>query len=123
MPLEHGTPASQTRRLAQRALDRWGLTAQVDDVLLVATELVQNVTKHTTDGGEFRLAVTDGTILIEVTDTNPAPPRIQEVTPQQAGGRGMLLIAAVSRRWGTRPAVWSGHTGKVVWAELVSAHR
>ncbi|MDI6098955.1 ATP-binding protein [Actinoplanes sp. NEAU-A12] len=119
MPLEHGTPASSTRRIAERALRRWGLTAHEDDVLLVTTELVQNVTKHTDDGGEFRMSVTDDAILIEVTDTNPAPPRVREIRQHRAGGRGMLLISSVARRWGSRPAVWAGRTGKIVWAELV----
>jgi anti-sigma regulatory factor (Ser/Thr protein kinase) len=119
VPLDHGTPASSARRSAERALDRWGLTAHTDDVLLVTTELVQNVTQHTDDGGEFRMSVTDDVILIEVTDTNPALPQMREIRPYRAGGRGMVLIASVARRWGTRPAVWAGRTGKIVWAELV----
>lgn len=119
MPLEHGTPTSLTRRIAERALRRWGLTGHEDDVLLVTTELVHNVTKHTDDGGELRMAVRGDSILIEVTDTSPATPFLRDLEPHRPGGRGMLLIASVARRWGTRPAVWAGRTGKIVWAELV----
>ena len=119
VPLEHGTATSLARRLAERALRRWGLTDQADDVLLVTTELVQNVTEHTDDGGELRMAVSDDAILIEVTDTNPAPPRVRQLDPRRTGGRGMLLIASVARRWGTHPAIWAGHHGKIVWAEIV----
>jgi anti-sigma regulatory factor (Ser/Thr protein kinase) len=119
VPLEHGTPASSARRTAERALRRWGMTDRTDDVLLVTTELVQNVTKHTDDGGELRMAVSGDAILIEVTDTNPAPPRMQQPRPHRGGGRGVMLIASVARRWGTRPAVWAGRTGKIVWAEIV----
>jgi anti-sigma regulatory factor (Ser/Thr protein kinase) len=118
LPLEHDTPASSARRLAENALQAWDLTERTDDVLLVASELVQNVTKHTDDGGEFRLSLQDDAILIEVTDTNPTLPRQHAPEPHVAGGRGLLLITAVARRWGSRPAAWAGHKGKVVWAEL-----
>ncbi|MGN9809952.1 ATP-binding protein [Micromonospora sp. BQ11] len=119
VPLRHGTPASLVRRVAQQALRRWGLTDHADDVLLVATELVQNVTQHTDDGGELRMTVRDDAVLIEVTDTNPAPPHRRQPHPDEVGGRGMFLIASVARRWGTRPGVWAGRTGKIVWAEIV----
>jgi anti-sigma regulatory factor (Ser/Thr protein kinase) len=119
VPLAQDTPTSLARRVVQRALQRWGLTDRTDDVLLVTTELVQNVSQHTDDGGELRMTVRDDAILIEVTDTNPAPPHVHQPEPDRIGGRGMFLIAAVARRWGTRPAVWAGHTGKIVWAELV----
>jgi hypothetical protein len=66
----------------------------------------------------MRLALHDDAILIEVTDADPRPPRLRRTDPAKPGGRGMLLIAAAARRWGTRPAAWAGHKGKVVWAEL-----
>jgi anti-sigma regulatory factor (Ser/Thr protein kinase) len=116
--LDHGTPAAKARRTAERALKDWNLSDRADDVLLVTTELVQNVTKHTDDGGELRMALRDDAILIEVTDTNPLPPHVQPVQPHRLGGRGLLLIASVARRWGTRPAIWAGRTGKIVWAEV-----
>jgi anti-sigma regulatory factor (Ser/Thr protein kinase) len=118
LPLDHGTPASRARRLAERALRGWNLSDRTDDVLLVTTELVQNVTQHTDDGGELRLALSGDAILIEVTDTSPDRPSVQQSAPDRAGGRGMLLITAVARRWGSRPAAWAGRAGKTVWAEL-----
>jgi anti-sigma regulatory factor (Ser/Thr protein kinase) len=120
VPLERGTPSSLARRIAERALRRWGVTDQVEeDALLVTTELVQNVTKHTDDGGELRMTLRDDAILVEVADTNPAPPHVQQAEPHRIGGRGMMLIASLTRRWGTRPTVWAGRTGKIVWAEIV----
>jgi anti-sigma regulatory factor (Ser/Thr protein kinase) len=118
LSLEHGVPASEARRLARRMLLGWNLSERADDVLLVTTELVQNVTKHTGDGGELRLALDDDSIFVEVTDTSPRVPHVQQPEPDRIGGRGMLLIAAVARRWGTRPAAWAGQVGKTVWAEL-----
>lgn len=64
LPLDHGMPTSRARRLAERALRGWNLSDRADDVLLVTTELVQNVTKHTDDGGELRLRLDGDAILV-----------------------------------------------------------
>ena len=118
LPLDHGQPASRARRLAERALQGWNLSDRADDVLLVTTELVQNVTQHTDDGGELRLRLDGDAILVEVTDTNPDEPQVRRPDADRTGGRGMLLIASVARQWGSRPAAWAGQAGKTVWAEL-----
>lgn len=118
LTLARDTLASTARRVCRHALDDWGLAERADDVLLVATELVCNVARHTDDGGHLRLSLHNDAILIEVTDTNPRPPRPQAVDPARLGGRGLLLVTAVAHRWGTRPATWAGRRGKTVWAEL-----
>jgi hypothetical protein len=118
MALEHGTPAAQARRLAEEVLRDWDMSDRTSDVLLVTTELVQNVTQHTSDGGELRLRRRDDTVLIEVTDSDPELPRVKSPSPTAVGGRGMLIVAATARRWGARPVRWAGRTGKVVWAEV-----
>ena len=118
LPLEHGTPAAQARRLAERALQGWNLSDRTDDVLLVTTELVQNVTQHTDDGGELRVFLDGDSILVEVTDTDPRMPLVRQPEPGRIGGRGMLLIAGVARTWGSRPAAWAGRAGKTVWAKI-----
>jgi pimeloyl-ACP methyl ester carboxylesterase len=118
MTLEHTTPAARARRLAEQALHDWKLTDRTDDVLLVTTELVQNVTQHTDDGGELRLRLQEDAVVIEVIDTDPEPPRVKSTAPSAPGGRGMLLVAAAARRWGSRPVAWAGRTGKMVWAEI-----
>ena len=118
LTLTHDTPASTARRVCRVALDDWDLTACADDVLLVATELVHNVHQHTDDGGHLRLSLHDDAILVEVTDSDPRAPQPQLLDRGKTGGRGLLLVAAVARRWGSRPAFWAGRRGKTVWAEL-----
>ncbi|MET8152490.1 alpha/beta fold hydrolase [Actinoplanes sp. NPDC049668] len=118
MLLTHTTPAAQARRLAERALRDWDLTDRTDDVLLVTTELVENVTRHTDDGGELRLRLKEDAVLIEVTDTDQRPPRLEPIARAVPGGRGLVLVSATARRWGSRPVAWAGRTGKIVWAEI-----
>lgn len=118
MVVTHGAPASIARRTAEETLRAWDLIRCADDVLLVITELVQNVTKHTTGDGELHLFRQPDSILIEVTDADPELPRLSRPDPRRLGGRGLLLVAAVALSWGTRNTVWNGRTGKVVWAQL-----
>jgi hypothetical protein len=118
LPFPHGFPTALARRAAAGALQAWRLSHRADDVLLVTTELVQNVTRHTTSGGELLVALRADGILIEVADTSPQPPVLRIRDPRGVGGRGLLILAAVTRRWGCRPVSWSGHHGKIVWAEI-----
>jgi hypothetical protein len=58
-----------------------------------------------------------GDLLIEVWDGSPEPPApITE--PNGEGGRGLAIVAALSKSWGYYP---DRRSGKVVWAYLVSA--
>jgi two-component sensor histidine kinase len=118
LPLSSGTSAASARRAAAEALRIWDLMHCTDDVLLVVTELVANVIQHTDGDGDLLLAVRADVILIEVTDTNPRPPIPVDLDVRRVDGRGLLLVAAVARRWGSRPESWRGHAGKVVWAEI-----
>ena len=86
----------------------------VEDVLLVITELVDNVVQHTDDGGELCLRRDDGTVLVEVHDHSRVFPRLQRQDHKRPGGRGLLLVAALTETWGSRPT----DTGKLVWARL-----
>ena len=115
---EHGAPAAAARRVVRDALRAWKAEHLTDDAMVITTELVQNVTQHTINGGELLLALQPGLIRIEVADTNPAIPRPLDLDAHRSGGRGMQIVAAMAQRWGSRAAVWAGHTGKVVWAEL-----
>jgi hypothetical protein len=116
--LSSSTSAASARRAAEDALRKWDLVHCTDDVLLVMTELVANVTQHTDGDGELLLALRPDVILIEVADTSPRPPTQLDHDVRRPGGRGLLLVAAIAQRWGSRPEFWGGHAGKVVWAEI-----
>jgi hypothetical protein len=117
IPFAHGFPTALVRRAVDAALQAWSLSHRADDVLLVTTELVQNVTRHTASGGELRLTLRPDGILIEVADTSPEPPVLVDSDPRVIGGRGLLILGALTSRWGCR-AVSRGRHRKIVWAEL-----
>ncbi|GIM98073.1 ATP-binding protein [Paractinoplanes toevensis] len=118
MALPRGAPAAPARRAVEATLLVWGFADGAADALLVTTELVQNIAQHTPSGGELRLLLQPASILIEAVDADPTLPQLRDLDVHRAGGRGLLLVAAVSLTWGCRNTTWEGHAGKVIWAEL-----
>jgi anti-sigma regulatory factor (Ser/Thr protein kinase) len=117
LPFDHGTDSAVLRRTAQRVLASWQSPDLVDDTLLVITELVQNVVQHTGDGGELTLSRSPEAVLIEVSDRSFDMPRVYPPDARRLGGRGLLVVSAMCRDWGSRRTI----AGKVVWAELALA--
>ena len=107
-------PAAPVRHRARAVLDDFPSADTVDDVLVVISELVENVTRHTGGGGELRLIRKDGVIMIEVHDGDAAQPHLLPPDDRRIGGRGLLVVAGMARRWGVRPE----RSGKTVWAEI-----
>jgi hypothetical protein len=52
-------------------------------------------------------------LVCEVFDGSLTMPRIRRASETDEGGRGLQLITALSRRWGTRYTA----TGKCIWTE------
>jgi hypothetical protein len=115
LSFEHAVDSATMRRSVRGLLAEWGLAALIEDAVLVITELVQNVEQHTADGGELVLTRRGDTALIEVFDGDPGLPYVPEPDPRRIGGRGLLIVSAMSRSWGARNL----DHGKVVWAELL----
>ncbi|MEV6844911.1 ATP-binding protein [Actinoplanes sp. NPDC051411] len=88
----------------------------VQDVLLVITELIDNVVQHTEGGGELHVRRDDAQVWVEVHDHSRVFPQLQRADPRRPGGRGLLLVSAVSERWGSKPTP----DGKLVWAVFLS---
>jgi anti-sigma regulatory factor (Ser/Thr protein kinase) len=114
------------RHHARATLRAWGLDDIADDAETIVAELVSNAIRATValpprpDGPPpVRLAITaaaDG-VTIRVWDASPALPR--PAPPggpgDGPGGRGLLIVAALAVRHGTRPAPGGG---KHIWAHL-----
>ncbi|WP_184590918.1 SpoIIE family protein phosphatase [Streptomyces violarus] len=103
----------RARRLARRALQRWGLEELSDSVELLVSEVVTNAVRYATRPVTVRLLRTD-VLRCEVGDDVPQLPRLRQARATDEGGRGLYLVNRMARRWGaTRLS-----TGKVVWFEL-----
>lgn len=103
------------RTLVGDTLREWGLESVSDVTVLLVSELVTNSLRYASGPIGVRMYSHAGpTLLVEVSDPLPDPPRERVADPDDEGGRGLQLVALASRRWGTRP----GNTGKTVWFEL-----
>jgi len=107
----------------------WGLDALGEAVELVVSELVTNsvqVSEGMT-GSRYRGCWTPGVppvrlwlcsdkqnVLVQVWDGNDRRPERKDVDLEAVGGRGLLLVEALSAEWGTYAPERS--SGKVVWA-------
>lgn len=106
--------AGRARDLVRMLCRRWQIPGVLSDAEIVVTELVENAVRHSRSECSVTVQVSSDTLTISVSDHASQPPRLQHPRPNQAGGRGLLLIEAVSRRWGFQPT----ENGKLVWADL-----
>ncbi|WP_435854653.1 SpoIIE family protein phosphatase [Streptomyces longwoodensis] len=103
----------EARRLARRALSRWGLEDLTDSVELLVSEVVTNAVRYASRPVTLRLLRTD-VLRCEVGDDVPQLPRLRQARATDEGGRGLYLVNRLTRRWGaTRLSA-----GKVVWFEV-----
>jgi PAS domain S-box-containing protein len=104
---------TNARALVVRQLAEWGLDEMATTTELVVSELVTNAIRYGT--GPIRLRLIRQDILIcEVSDASNTSPRLRHARTTDEGGRGLFLVAQLTRRWGTRYT----RAGKVIWAEL-----
>ncbi|MCX5100944.1 MULTISPECIES: ATP-binding protein [Streptomyces] len=104
------------RRAVSAELRVWGLAGLSAEAELVVTELATNVAKHVGVGSAATLVLeihTDA-IRVEIHDTSHQVPVPAEVGCASECGRGLHLLAAMTRDWGTRVTT----SGKAVWCEL-----
>ena len=123
---------------ARLVLTEWGQASLSDSVELIVSELMTNALRASTDtvagrpgyGADgrlqplgLRLASDRRQVLVEVWDGVTAPPVPGQVSHDGETGRGLLMVEAVSSRWGyyypahqppgTAP---DERAAKVVWA-------
>jgi hypothetical protein len=111
-------PASvaAARAFVRGRLLAWRATRLEQAASLVASELVSNAVVHARSALRLRLALTGGTLRLEVADRSPQPPRRSPSGAHAEAGRGLDVVQALSTGWGYMPA--EPPPGKVVWAEI-----
>ena len=104
----------QARALVRRTLDQWNLAHLEDEATLVVSELAANALNHARSSYQVRIYHNPSTVRIEVRDGGTGTPEPQPASATREGGRGLLLVSALSVSWGLEQTTG----GKVVWAEL-----
>lgn len=113
-------------------LSRWGVHVDiVETVQLLVSELATNAVQHPKEGEtetspfsvrntaqtfQLTLEILGDAVKVSVWDRDTRPPVLKQVGIEATGGRGIFIVAVMSRRWGHYPA--HGMPGKVVWAEV-----
>ncbi|GHD25457.1 SpoIIE family protein phosphatase [Streptomyces galbus] len=102
------------RKQVLAQLDTWELSAVSFTAELVVSELVTNAIRYGSHPIRLRLIHDTATLICEVSDTSHTAPHLRRAKTWDEGGRGLLLVAQLTQRWGSR------HTadGKTIWAEL-----
>ncbi|MQY34536.1 hypothetical protein SRB17_25060 [Streptomyces sp. RB17] len=110
------TAVARARSSVSEQLSAWGLERLGFTAELVVSELVTNAIRYGRPPIRLRL-INDRTLMCEVSDDSSTTPHLRRARVFDEGGRGLLLVAQLARRWGTRHA----RRGKTVWAELDDA--
>ncbi|GGV14397.1 hypothetical protein GCM10010260_61980 [Streptomyces filipinensis] len=102
------------RKQVVEQLDAWALSEAAFTAELVVSELVTNAIRYGSHPIRLRLIHDATTLIVEVSDTSHTAPHLRRAKTFDEGGRGLLLVAQLTQRWGSR------HTpeGKTIWAEL-----
>ena len=104
---------------ARQVLWEWGLSAIAESAELLVSELVTNATQASPSAERIQpvglwLSSDRSRLLILVQDTSRYPPESTSVADDDERGRGLLIVDAISTKWG-----WDAKqdsSGKVVWA-------
>jgi hypothetical protein len=109
----HAISASRTRSFVGQRLVEHELQYLADDVQLVVSELATNALTHALTPFTVTLAAVAQSLLVKVRDGSPCHPVIVVGTPHDTAGRGVTIVALLSREWGVTP---HADGGKTVWA-------
>ncbi|WP_256104225.1 ATP-binding protein [Streptomyces sp. ODS05-4] len=113
------TTVGVARRILREACAQWGLDQGATETgTLLISEIVTNAVRH---GRSHSIRVIvelprPDRLRIAAVDRSRHTPEVRIVGPDSVGGRGLLLVDALSDRWGTDLLPW----GKRVWAEITA---
>jgi anti-sigma regulatory factor (Ser/Thr protein kinase) len=123
LPAEITAPRS-AREFTQVTMDAWGVSAEAGDVVVAVSELVTNALRHGLEGLPQPLPLCPiqlvlighpRRLVVSVTDPGARAPEPVPSDPDRfvEGGRGLLVVGAISDAWG-----WArlATGGKAVWA-------
>ncbi|GAX58379.1 ATPase [Streptomyces olivochromogenes] len=119
----HGASVGEARRRVRAHLGRQGCGDDIcETAVLLVSELVTNAVRHTrTPLVKCSVRLEAGKVLVAVEDQGEGgtPIALFQAAADDVHGRGLHLVAALSREWGVRER--DGGPGCVVWALVSTA--
>jgi hypothetical protein len=111
----------QSERAARSAVlaacHDWRIPYLAEDLATITTELVINAVEHAASAPRLCIRLHGGEVTVGVRDDLPGTaPRPQLSCVGSPCGRGLLMVTALSSRWGVTPH----DDGKTVWASLAT---
>jgi hypothetical protein len=110
----HPSSSRAARDFVTHALQNWRLGGVFPSASLVVSELVTNSTMHAGTEIDVSVAWDRRALRLTVRDHSPGLP-LQRQAGLEVHGRGLTIVAGLSRAFGVLPAA---DGGKVVWAVL-----
>ena len=113
--------AATARQFVRSVLDAWDCDDPEEIAILLTSEVVSNAVIHAATRLALDVCWDDEAqmLRVEVRDGDERPPRHQHPAIDASGGRGIMLVESLARRWGSEPE----DGGKVVWFELNARRR
>jgi serine phosphatase RsbU (regulator of sigma subunit)/anti-sigma regulatory factor (Ser/Thr protein kinase) len=108
---------AQARAAVAGAFAAWGVPAEAGhEAQVCVSELVTNAVVHARSTVDVTLQLEGSRVLVLVADgALEGAAELRDGDPESAGGRGLLLVDALSEAWG----VESTAQGTTVWCELL----
>lgn len=110
----HPRSAGRARAYVAQRVMPVASQAATDAAVLLTSELVTNAVLHARGDVHLSVELTSDEVRIEVVDSSPTSPAVQTPRVDATGGRGLILVQSMSKRWGSRLVPG----GKAVWFEL-----
>ena len=117
LPSAEAVPDARRRVIA--VVRRWQLPLSEDtlgDVELLSSELITNAVTHAEAVCAVHVRWNGTRLRVEVTDTDEQMPALGDIGLEETGGRGLVLVEALSSDWGVERDL----AGKRVWFEVRS---
>ena len=96
-------------------LDHLVAEGTADVVLLLTSELVTNACLHAGTDTHVTVRLLPDIVRVEVVDGDAHVPAPREAAPEEPSGRGLMILDALSDRWGVDRL---DEGGKRVWCEV-----